>query len=327
LPELSATLAKLQQFAGDLPGARTTLAAAIERGKADDSSLLVQAADVALAAGDAESGLQLAERAIRIEPDALRTRITLVDACLGVGDAARADALCTAILADFPDEPMLVSRQATAWRLLGDPRYQQVYDYPRHVRAYQIETPPGWPSLAAYLADLSKALLSVHVFATHPFDQSLRGGSQSAESLTDSSDPALRAFFTAIDAPIRQHMAHLYENAGGLGRPRADDYRFNGVWSVFLRPNGFHVDHVHPAGWISSAFYVDVPAAPADDPRAGWIKFGEPGIRTRPGLEAEHFVEPRPGTLVLFPSYMWHGTVPFRTGERRLTIAFDVQPV
>jgi uncharacterized protein (TIGR02466 family) len=326
LPELSATLAKLQQFAGDLGGALATLAEAIERGTPDDPVLLVQAADIALAAGDAEAGLKLAERAIRIEPEALRSRITMVDACLAVGDAARAEGLCREILAEVPDEPMLISRQATAWRLLGDPRYQQVYDYPLHVRAYQIETPPGWPSLPAYLADLSKALVSAHVFATHPFDQSLRGGSQTAESLTDSDDPALKAFFKAIDAPIRQHMAHLYETAGGLGRPAADDYRFNGVWSVFLRPNGFHVDHVHPAGWISSAFYVDVPPAPADDPRAGWIKFGEPGIRTRPSLEAEHFVEPSPGTLVLFPSYMWHGTAPFRTGERRLTIAFDIQP-
>jgi hypothetical protein len=29
---------------------------------------------------------------------------------------------------------------------------------------------------------------------------------------------------------------------------------------------------------------------------------------------------------VLFPSFLWHGTVPFRRGERRLTAAFDVVP-
>jgi predicted 2-oxoglutarate/Fe(II)-dependent dioxygenase YbiX len=33
---------------------------------------------------------------------------------------------------------------------------------------------------------------------------------------------------------------------------------------------------------------------------------------------------PRPGQLVLFPSTMWHGTIPFESGER-LTIAFDVE--
>ena len=34
-------------------------------------------------------------------------------------------------------------------------------------------------------------------------------------------------------------------------------------------------------------------------------------------------VEPEPGRLVLFPSYMWHGTRPFAEGER-MTVAFDV---
>jgi hypothetical protein len=29
---------------------------------------------------------------------------------------------------------------------------------------------------------------------------------------------------------------------------------------------------------------------------------------------------------VLFPSYMWHGTVPFGGDTTRLTIAFDIVP-
>ena len=61
--------------------------------------------------------------------------------------------------------------------------------------------------------------------------------------------------------------------------------------------------------------------------KAAWIKFGQPGTPTLPPLDAEHFVEPEPGMLVLFPSYMWHGTVPF-AGEdaSRLSVAFDLLP-
>jgi hypothetical protein len=33
-----------------------------------------------------------------------------------------------------------------------------------------------------------------------------------------------------------------------------------------------------------------------------------------------------PGRLILFPSYMWHGTVPFRATAARTTIAFDAVP-
>jgi len=60
--------------------------------------------------------------------------------------------------------------------------------------------------------------------------------------------------------------------------------------------------------------------------REGWIKFGEPGVPTRPALPPNHYVKPAPGTVVLFPSYMWHGTVPFGGTETRLTAAFDVIP-
>ena len=34
-----------------------------------------------------------------------------------------------------------------------------------------------------------------------------------------------------------------------------------------------------------------------------------------------------PGRLVLFRSYLWHGTVPFRGATVRTTVAFDVLPV
>ena len=57
-----------------------------------------------------------------------------------------------------------------------------------------------------------------------------------------------------------------------------------------------------------------------------WIGFGKPGLPTSPALEAEHFVEPKPGMLVLFPSYMWHGTIPFSGDQTRMTFAFDLVP-
>ncbi|MGH8121811.1 MAG: putative 2OG-Fe(II) oxygenase, partial [Rudaea sp.] len=67
-------------------------------------------------------------------------------------------------------------------------------------------------------------------------------------------------------------------------------------------------------------------AAVADERHAGWLKFGEPGIATTPPLAAEHFIRPEPGLLALFPSYFWHGTVPFDGNDTRLTIAFDLVP-
>ena len=58
----------------------------------------------------------------------------------------------------------------------------------------------------------------------------------------------------------------------------------------------------------------------------GVLTFGEPGIVTTPPLAAEYTVRPEVGMLVLFPSYFWHGTVPFSSNQARLTVAFDAVP-
>jgi len=47
---------------------------------------------------------------------------------------------------------------------------------------------------------------------------------------------------------------------------------------------------------------------------------------TTPSLDAELSVRPEVGLLVLFPSYFWHGTLPFHSEQLRLTVAFDVVP-
>jgi hypothetical protein len=58
----------------------------------------------------------------------------------------------------------------------------------------------------------------------------------------------------------------------------------------------------------------------------GWIKFGEPGYDVGLKDPVRRTVQPRVGRLVLFPSYTWHGTIPFHAPQDRTTIAFDAVP-
>jgi hypothetical protein len=111
-----------------------------------------------------------------------------------------------------------------------------------------------------------------------------------------------------------------------LGQRRDRRIRFSGSWSVRLRGAGFHVNHVHPQGWISSALYAALPdRGEARSTDAGWLKLGEAPAGLAPDLSPTQLIEPQVGRLVLFPSWMWHGTVPFEQGDR-LTVAFDVRP-
>jgi hypothetical protein len=71
-----------------------------------------------------------------------------------------------------------------------------------------------------------------------------------------------------------------------------------------------------------------VPEAVEDETaRQGWIKFGEPAIDAPLKDPIRRAIQPAAGRLVLFPSYTWHGTVPFHDKAARTTIAFDVVPM
>ncbi|MHB8723460.1 MAG: putative 2OG-Fe(II) oxygenase, partial [Steroidobacteraceae bacterium] len=84
---------------------------------------------------------------------------------------------------------------------------------------------------------------------------------------------------------------------------------------------------VHPRGWISSACYIQLPdSMKAGHTGEGILSFGAPGMITTPALNAELSIRPEVGQLVLFPSYFWHGTLPFHSEQPRLTVAFDVVP-
>jgi hypothetical protein len=131
-----------------------------------------------------------------------------------------------------------------------------------------------------------------------------------------------------IDTAVADYVARMPDDESHplLSRRRAQ-FEYAASWSSRLRDCGFHTNHVHPKGWISSAYYVAVPDA-ADDTVAkeGWIKFGEPNFPCGLRDPIRRTVQPRPGLLVLFPSYMWHGTIPFHSQQARTTIAFDVVP-
>lgn len=281
------------------------LAHAALHGLPDDALRHVEAA-ARLAPADAQIGYKRAEvRLARREPEAALD-------------------LTRPMLARDPLDQYALGLTSTALRMLGDPTGGGLEDYAGLVVADRLDVPEGWPDLPAYLADLARSLRALHGLKTHPVGQSLRHGTQTTVSLENSDDPAVRAVFQALDGPIRRRLASLGTGDDPVRRRNTGDYRYNGVWSVQLQPGGFHTSHFHPKGWLSSACYIELPPVIEAGGREGWIAFGEPPLPT--GLTAGHHEKPEPGKLVLFPSYMWHGTVPFSGDRPRLTMAFDLVP-
>lgn len=209
-----------------------------------------------------------------------------------------------------------------AWRLAGDPRSEWLEAGGELVSIIDLtgRLPP--------LDQLAATLRSLHVATGEYLDQSVRGGTQTDGPLLSKIEPDIQALKAAIVAAVEEYRGRLPAidpKHPLLGERRDRRIRFSGSWSVRLRGAGYHVNHVHPHGWISSALYVALPArSPSDDQHAGWLKLGEPPAELGLGLGPTRLIEPKPGQLVLFPSWMWHGTAPFTKGER-LTVAFDVR--
>jgi Flp pilus assembly protein TadD len=323
---LRGTKAALLQGAGDARGAFACLAERAAR-RESHPNLLIRAGLAALEFEPA-TALTLAERALTALPTDHTARKLLCAAYLGVGDATKALAECATLLEATPDDQYLIAMQTTALRLLSDPRYESFCDYDRMVLSMLIEAPPGWPDLGSFLAELASHLDALHNPHGHRLlYQSLRRGTETTQDLSRSQDRVIQTLFHAFAAPIARYRDHIGQGEDALRRRNRGVTRFNGGWSVRLHRDGYHTSHVHPRGWISSAFYIQLP----DNMRAGHtaegiLSFGAPGMLTTPSLPAELSVRPEVGLLVLFPSYFWHGTLPFHSDQPRLTVAFDAVP-
>lgn len=231
---------------------------------------------------------------------------------------ADADAIIEKWL-DRPEAFMFWPYASIAWRMLGNPRWDWLEADDSFVGVYDIAArlPP--------LDVLADKLRKLHTLSGQPLEQSLRGGTQTDGDIFTHIDPVLVKLREAIRTTVAEHIAKFPAREEGhplLGPPR-EPIRFSGAWSVRLSGGGFHANHVHPAGWISSALYIVLPGDLGQG-EAGFLTLGDPAAPNfQIDVQPLRTVEPKPGRLVLFPSYMWHGTRPFGEGER-MTVAFDV---
>jgi Flp pilus assembly protein TadD len=219
---------------------------------------------------------------------------------------------------DTPEQDTFWPYAATVWRMMEDPRSEWLEGDERLVGVYDIV------DLLPPLDKLAETLRALHTSRGQPLVQSVRGGTQTDGHLFQRIEPDIVALRDAIRQAVAEHAAQLppIDPKHPLLRHRPKKIEFTGAWSVRLQAGGQHANHVHPMGWLSSALYIVLPSDLGRD-QAGWLTLGEPQAQLALDVPPHRVVEPKPGRLALFPSWMWHGTRPFGEGER-LTVAFDV---
>lgn len=97
-------------------------------------------------------------------------------------------------------------------------------------------------------------------------------------------------------------------------------------WLNRLLAKGHQRSHIHPGGWLSGCVYLKTVESKVTS--HGAIKFGLHGydLPLIKEMPQERTYSPRPGDIVLFPSSLFHSTIPFTEEVERYSIAFDLYP-
>ncbi len=258
--------------------------------------------------------------ALTAEPGNAAAHATLAQLQIRRGDIVAAEASALAATRFAPNDQSGWALLTVIWRLMNDSRELWLADYDRHVMECDLA--------GIDLPATTRALTRLHHTLEHPAEQSLRGGTQTRGLLFDKADPAIHVLRDRISRAIATALSTLPDDPGHpFLRRKSASFAFAGSWSVRLRSDGHHISHIHQAGWVSSAAYIDLPPEVSGSSRAGALTFGVPEALLNVDLPPRRIVAPSSGKLVLFPSYFWHGTMPFTSETPRLTVAFDAVPV
>jgi predicted Zn-dependent protease len=294
----------------------------------NDRLAAIGAAQVMTGMGHHREALAMFEAVLARHGNEAKLLSIAAEPALLSGDPQKAAWLCEQGLASTLHNPSCLAILSIASRMMEDGRDEALNGYETLVRSFDLEPPDGFSDMASFNAELNASLDRIHPKSRELIDQSLRGGTQTPGHLFPAGLPLVTKLKRRIDEAVARYIAELEEDPSHpLLSRRAKEFRYSGSWSSRLHSSGFHVNHFHPDGWISSCYYVSLPDVVTDGSgQQGWIKFGEPALELPLNNPIRRTIQPAPGRLVLFPSYIWHGTVPFHAQTARTTIAFDVVP-
>ncbi len=180
---------------------------------------------------------------------------------------------------------------------------------------------PNSPFLKQLLEDINNTEIEVRAQGM------IVNGKQSAGNLFKRPE----ASFRKLGELVRQEFIKYRDKFAGadceLIKSFPKELEFTSSWYVRLRKGGFVDRHIHEVGWISGAVYLVMPKD-RQDPLEGCFEYGLHGDNYPTNHEdfPVGIASPKVGDIVLFPSSLFHRTIPFNSNEERICIAFDLKP-
>jgi tetratricopeptide (TPR) repeat protein len=262
--------------------------------KPNDAELHALLGAALLAARKPRNGRAVLERAFQLSPYNRTTLAYLYVAMCHTGDANAALQL---------SRPDLLIRSFQRIRSLADPHVTDDLDsmLENHIRNHAT-------------------------LALERPGNTTRGGAQTGDLLEASPGPVARLMLW-IEKQVQLYLSSLPSELSHpylAWKPQQWDTQ---AWGVIIGAGGHQRSHIHPDGWISGVYYIKVPDSVQINTcsKAGCLEIGAPpnafiGNHAFP----TKVLRARPGTMHLFPSFLWHRTLPYQYPGERICIAFDI---
>ncbi len=180
---------------------------------------------------------------------------------------------------------------------------------------------PNSPLLQSLLNDINNAEIAERVQGM------LHNGKQSAGNLFKRPEHSFRT----LAELVKKEFIHYKNKFAGadceLIKSFPEELEFTSSWFVKMRQGGHLDSHIHEIGWISGAVYLAMPSD-KKSPEEGAFEYGTHGdsYPQKHNSFPVGSVIPNVGEIVLFPSSLFHRTIPFTSNEERICIAFDLKP-
>ena len=207
--------------------------------------------------------------------------------------------------------------------------WNALYNFDEMIHKTHIKVPKGYESLEHFNAKLEQDVRNHPTLTWEPLERVTRGGAVTKDILLKPSK-TITEFKQVLHSAIDDYRDSLTHNPNHPFYARLPKkYRLTLIASI-LKAKGRHPSHIHESSWLSGVYYVSIPSVVngTSDDQAGWLEFGKPDYDLPDGFIPEvTAVKPKEGTALFFPSYFFHGTIPFTGLEERIGIAFDVYPL
>ncbi len=155
----------------------------------------------------------------------------------------------------------------------------------------------------------------------------LKSGTQTSGNLFSLEYPFISAIKKSLEKKILKYKQRFQDSQEGFIRNWPENYELRS-WMIGMKKGGFLQQHNHGYGWITGSFYLEVPTSNNSQSDSGNIAFSYQGpsypSKEKDFLLTKKIVNVR--DICIFPSSLFHRTIPFQSNTERICFVFDLTP-